>query len=210
MQVQDLDVFLRGSRNYVQGTQIVSRTADLTGKSGWVFKTAAFSTITTNYLSAVEGAAPQGQDVVAKLMFASPESGTKSFSIFERNDVAPQRDEAMPISLDDRQEVDDTTSIWPYDGAKSFEDILNVLVQATKAEHVHRWPDAFDIWFTGARGWQIPLDLDSLSGGTVTLKMYRQMGVPSAVQTIWQIEINDTSGAAFQGMFTFVHKSGED
>jgi hypothetical protein len=194
-----LDLFLRGSRNYIQGTQIIARTAELLPPGAWRLEQATFNAIALNELSATRDGDEAG--ALGRVSFANG-AETITYALHETGPQAPRRDTEMPISVK-RVSGEGAKAQWAYDGVSNFEDVLNVLVQAIKAENAQRWPKGEDIWFTGARRVRLPLTGPFASSGVVTLTLYRQAGLTGQMQTIWQ---TDFPGSDPAGMITFTLK----
>lgn len=198
-----LDVFFRGDRTYIQGTQIVARLSELLPPGDWTLDQAIFSRLAAGPLLASRGevANPAG-----RVQFLSDTGATCAFALAEGPGTAPRRDSAMPISIRRQDSGADDGAVWTYDGAERFEDLLNVVVQSIKAEHSVRWPAAADIWFTGLRKLRLPVSPPVDRAGTLTLSLYRQIGVAGQVQTIWQIR---APFADPSGIVTFTAKLPE-
>jgi hypothetical protein len=200
-----LDVFLRGSRNYVQGTQIIARLADRLPAGDWYLEQATFQHLTTRTLTLsrdVEAAAGQAAGSVT---FRSVNGDSVSLFAVETEIDAPQRDTKMPIAVLRTDQSDTDVAVWHYSGVSGFEDLMNVIVQAIKAENSLRWPDAEDIWFTGLRRLDLQIRSDFENEGTIGVSLYRKLGVSGQIQTIWQIRLPGCNPA---GMVTFALKLG--
>lgn len=197
-----LDLFLRGSRNYVQGTQIIARLAERLPPGAWRLDQANFHAITLRTLAFARAGAADEAKACGRVSFSSAEQPSVTFVLFETEREAPRRDTAMPITVT-RQGDEGARAAWAYAGVTSFEDALNVLVQAIKAENAQRWPKGEDIWFTGARRLGLPVSAPPAPSGVLNLTLYRQIGLSGQVQTIWHSDFPGLDGA---GMITFTLK----
>lgn len=210
--MQILEVFLRGERDYVQGTQMIARVADAASLEGGVFQQAEFHRKTLNRVALdVDGAATP-EDTVAKVHFqAQGQAGLQSYSLCELPDQATRRDIPLPIAVARQSGPDasfaDATdaSIWQWRDAQGFEDVLNAIVQIIRGEHSVRWPGSRDVWLTGFRRLNLPVAPAKASAGTMQLKLWRRMGagVAGAEQTVWQFDLPELGVA---GMSTFAFK----
>lgn len=197
-----LDLFLRGSRNYIQGTQIVARLAEHLPPGAWRLEQANFNAIALRELSFAPAGAGDEAGANGRVAFANADGETITYVLHETGPEAPRRDTPMPISVK-RVGGEGEKAQWAYEGVSTFEDALNVLIQAIKAENSQRWPNGEDIWFTGARRVRLPVAGPYAPSGVVTLTLYRQIGAAGQVQTIWQ---TDFPGADPAGMITFTLK----
>ncbi|MDX2277559.1 MAG: hypothetical protein NW206_19085 [Hyphomonadaceae bacterium] len=197
-----LNLFLRGSRDYIQGTQIIARLAEQLPPGDWRFEQANFQAISTRELSFAPAGGGDETGAAGRVSFSAETGEITTYVIRESGPQAPRRDAPMPIKVVPLG-GEGAKARWRYEGVATFEDVLNVLVQAIKAENAKRWPEGKDIWFTGARRARLPLNGPFVSSGEFTLTLYRQIGVSGQVQTIWQ---TDFPGADPAGMITFTLK----
>lgn len=201
----NLDVFLRGDRDYVQGTQIVSRVAELLGDGEWILDAAQFTRLSTRMLLADDSSAAAMAGVIARVQFADPTGKNRSFALTEGAEPAPRRAQPMPIAVTRQSERSGTDkAIWDYSGVSGFEDMANVIVQAIKAEHGERWPGCHDVWLTGFRRLGLPVAGRFPDAGRIALTLYRQLGEHGLFQTIWQVALPDIG---LEGMVTFAFRA---
>jgi hypothetical protein len=205
-----IDVFLRGDREYVQGTQIVSRLADLLSGGEWSLDQAQFHRLTVRRLSACN---PSDADVsapLARVQFIQPSGTIKAFVLIEGASDAPRRNEPMPIAvsrLDGPPRGNETgMAIWNFRNVEKFEDLLNVIVQAVKGEHSFRWPGCHDVWLTGFRRLALPVSGAFPLAGRVELSFYRKLATADQVQTVWQIALPESD---VTGVVTFAFRTQE-
>ena len=193
-------MFLRGDRNYVQGTQIVARAADSLPDGDWALSSAKFAQITANLVTFHDG--PR-EDAIGTILFASSDKTSHEVSVVDTQTPAPRRDDAMPVQCHSVPSAQDGDTEYAFSEAGSFEDILNAFVIAIKAEHVQRYEGARDIWFTGLRGGDLSVSAPPQSG-KLSLTLMRQLAGDTAYQTLWRATMLDPSGQTLsQSAITF-------
>lgn len=192
-------VFLRGDRNYVQGTQMIARAAELL--TGWTFCQSRFDRIT---------------DAKIQISFQKPDdrligSCTHAFGADKRevffsciDEMAERVDEKMRPQLSG----DGERGHFTFANASSFEDLLNVLVQSVKTSHQQIGSNLSDIWLSGMRNFLIPHDCcTKTQRGTVETKLLRVLRTSSAHQSLWQVKLSSQYNLSFDGIITFAFKS---
>ncbi len=204
----ELDVFLRQSRDYVQGTQMIARSADLLDGADWFFEQALFSAITANRISIALADTEDAGEAIGRVAFSCA-SSEKIFYLRKASGEVPRRDVPMPVKVVFVAEEPDAVQ-YRFEGAADFEGLLNVIVQSVKSEHERIFPAATDIWLTGFRGFHVALDIaPSLAGGWVKLRRGRLMGTKGTFQTIWGVSVFDAEGEIAAGTTTFAFKMTE-
>jgi hypothetical protein len=199
-------VFLRGDRNYVQGTQIVARAADHLPADDWSLSNARFSRITANLVTFHDK--PQ-DDEIGFVQFMSADGTARDVIVVETDAPAPRRDVPMPVQCHSVASEDDRRVAYEFSSAGDFEDVLNALVIAIKAEHVRRFEGARDIWFTGLRGGNLSVSRPPESG-RLTLTLMRQLAGDPAHQTLWRAELqNPDDQPVGQSAITFSYVPGQ-
>lgn len=209
MSVMDIDVFLRGDRDYIQGTQIISRIAETLGDGDWAFQQAEFRKISQKLLQINESEGQPAPGAIATIRFLDKISGEiKVFDVSEKPESASHSDQSMGIaiarnsSLADTEESQDT--YWTYQDITCFEDCLNVIVQTIKAEHQELWPNSTDIWLTGFRNLGLSVKGNYTGEGRIELSLWRQLQGKSGNQTFWQFKLPQ---AGLTGMATFAYRN---
>lgn len=204
----ELNVFLRQSRNYVQGTQMIARSAELLGESCWFFEQALFSTITDSPVVIAPADDGSDEDVIGRIVFSNA-TDEKIFRLKKSTGRIPRRDIPMPVKVEFVAEEPDAIH-YRFEGATDFEGLLNVMVQSVKSEHERVFPSAQDIWLTGFRGFHLLVDIVLSQGkGFVRLRRGRVMGSNGAFQTLWGISLSDAKGEVATGTTTFAFKTME-
>lgn len=176
-----LPVFLNSARPYVQGTQMVARTAEwITEKIGAqdiTFTACAFRSI-TDQLVAIGPAAPADGDAERFIGTATFMAGGAplDFGFYTTHDPAPRGTVAEPCTYRlSEGGPRDTSQVFEIAGIQGLEGLLVAMVQCLKTVHAGLAPDVHDIWFTGLRGAAIPCG-DALADTRLTLTRVRMMG----------------------------------
>lgn len=204
----NLEVFLRQSREYVQGTQIIARSAENLAESGWFFEQAIFSSITNRVISICASCNGQKENI-GRVTFSKGDA-SQLFYLQESDTLAPRYDTPMLVKVAFVAEKEGTVT-YRYESAPDFEGLLNAMVQTVKAEHERVFLAAYDIWLTGFRGFKIPVDiLLPCASGIISLCRGRIMGGDGVFQTLWMLTArDDQQGQIASGTVTFAFKSKE-
>lgn len=205
----DTGVFLRDTRNYVQGTQVIARAAACLEGSDWRFERAVFTQITRHTIRFSEPVADA--DPIGILHFIRESDETREIRVFEADALAPRRDHDMTVEATRSSVVPSDPAFYDFTGVCVFEDMLNAIVIAIKAEHLLRFQGCSNVWLTGLRNLGLPVDRQLLNSGVVRISMIREMRKYPACQTLWRLDINDDAGATFSnGAVTFSYEPRED
>jgi len=190
-------VFLREDRSYVQGTQMISRAAELLPE--WTFRQSRFDRITDrkielSFQKPIE--TPLGSCV-----YALGEDRREVF-FTPLDEPAARVDEKMPIGIWRENDAQ-----FGFKGVSSFEDVLNVLVQSVKASHQQIGTDLTDVWLSGMRNFFIPQTCHSdLQTGAVATKLQRVLRTASAHQSLWEVKLSNDNNFSSNGTMTFAFK----
>lgn len=200
-----LDVGLRGTRNYVQGSQILARTAEIVAAEHpqAVLTSAKFTRITLKGVRLTFG---DGD--------AADEIGRATFTDGDARIIARFHEVAGP----DAPRIDDVPGATSgleadADGAGSaafaiaggFESYLAAVIECVKAIHARRGEQVSDIWFTALAHAQLPVAPTYPATGTLTVtpKLARMVG-----ERLQTLSLVDTDGAGappqFQILFSCV------
>ncbi len=190
-----LEVGLRGTRNYVQGSQILARTAEIVARDhpGAVLASAKFTRITLLGVELVlgEGDAPSGGEEIGRgqLLAGDERLPVRWFEV-----PGP---EAPRI-----EDVPGATSGLAPDGAGggradfaiagSFESYLAAVIECVKALHAHRGERVSDIWFTALVGARLPVAPTYPTAGSLAVDLKIERMVEGRLQTLSVVE---TTGA---------------
>lgn len=206
-----LPVFLNGSRTYVQGTQILARTADAIAFDGEVvLKQAVFQNITDRGVAIAEAPGPT-ETALGRAQFTTADGETRAVNWVALGEGAPRKSVSLPC----RWAKTDTASDHPLsatfdiENLSSGEDYLNALIQSIKGLHDALASDVRDIWFTGLRRSNIPLPGFPETKGTLHLTFDRIMGRDGEYQSIQRTKFEGASGQVIEAVVTFAFKSEE-
>lgn len=185
MALHRLPVALRGTRDYVQGSQILARTAELVTaeSSGASLQMAKFTRITD---AGVEVALDDGEGDGSEIGTArfTTSTGSRTARFFEiPGDPAPTIED-VPHSTADLRADPGGSGGCTYGIAGDFESYLAAVIEFVKAVHAVRADGVSDIWFTALAGAALPLEPVYATGGALTLEPKVERMVGDRLQTL--------------------------
>jgi hypothetical protein len=203
-----LAVFLRGSRDYVQGTQLIARLAEQAAPTGSLLTQATFSRITANAVYWQAAKPGDTHDPIGQVHFAK-DGSEHVFQLLDTGLVAPRQDKAMGV----RVELEDSPSVltgrYLAEHPGDLEGLLNVLVQSVKHLHERAGAGVHDVWFTGMRQFAVPVG--GQSGpfrGVVDVRHRRLIRRGVLHQSLVEVTVIDHDRPErHQGMVNFAFKS---
>jgi hypothetical protein len=175
MMMTELDVYLRGTRDYVQGTQILGRTADwlttaLADRS-LELTSAKFTQLTASPVVAVlNGWHGETKDLTpigsAKVRVAETEDelGIKYYS---RANARASLTDDVPLRIGDLREEKRLGGRANFESDGGIEDLLAATVEMVKTLHSNLDECRGDIWFTSLGSATLPLARQSAATGTL-------------------------------------------
>ena len=192
-----LDVFLNGTRNYVQGSQILARTAELVrpffgqlNLTEFAFKRTSINLIGVWLTD--DSAADEPQRIAPTIGDALFQLDQKSIraKFVELPAAAPKADLPETVTLKLKSGGTGGNGCFAFCGALSFEDALRTIVQAVKKLHEALARDARDIWLTGMRAAAIPIDKGFCDAdGEIAVELVRLMRSPPQYQSLSKVTI---------------------
>lgn len=192
-----LDVFLRGSRTYVQGSQLLGRTAEWLielGHSQAVLSHSKFTTITDHIVQAqlkpeVSGAGSSKSRVGEAMYF----SGGREIKVefFDRADARAPRRADEPSRRTDFIDRGEGRGEAQVEVNGTHESTIAAVIETVKALHSSLGPKVEDIWFTSLAGAALPLmPRPPFVARVIVMPLFaRRQG--GRLQTLSQIEIRD-------------------
>ncbi len=166
MELHKLDAGLRGSRDYIQGSQVLSRAAELlSDQKNLVLRQAKFSRISHKqiFLSPLRLSGKE-HPLLTEIGYArfSSDEGYHNTFFFEKEDgqTAKKIDEVVSpiVSLkntsSDMGEPEGTAEVSFFG---DLEGVLSSVIAVTKRLHQDISPDVSDVWFTGLQRASIPV-----------------------------------------------------
>ncbi len=201
-----MPVFLRGKRNYIQGTQMIARASERLGEGRWTLKRAQFAQMTANAVAASPAEIAGG---IGAAEFESADAIVAIWNFADTGRPAERRDDPMGVTLESRVVIDEASVEYEISSPPTFEGLLNALVQATKGEHEERYRSASDVWLTGFRNIDLPVSDGWGTGRSVLrLTLLRRMGRAPQFQTYWSFELRDAADPALTltGATSFAYK----
>jgi hypothetical protein len=210
--ISRLKVTLAGSRNYVQGTQMLARAAELLadfGPSPQMLKKAGFRRITSRLVAASrlpEG--PEGQRPIGAATFGTS-AGDTAIHFFELPSDAPRAPVRHMPAMSHTTIPAEFNGAFDFSAVHEFEDLLNLMVQSTKRVHEASQPDARDIWFTGLTDGELPLRREFIPmSGRVTIDHVRTVARPPQYQTLSQATASSPGVVPVSVVLSFVFTVG--
>lgn len=202
MQTHALDVYLRGTRNYVQGSQILGRTSDWLSEldeGALHLVSAKFSRITERGVIAVLDASDdeiasgkwigqaryQGADTVKVVHFG------------DRDGIGALRIADVPSRLTNfrREGRLAGTATAKHDGSQ--EAFLASIIETVKRLHADLADDIADIWFTGLAQAQLPLSKSCGTEVSISISPLLERKQDGRLLTLTRVETTK-SGTAIQ------------
>lgn len=195
MTVHTLDVGLRGTRDYIQGSQILSRTGELLQAEavGPVeLLTAKFTQITEQGVRVALGDDDDVEGVeIGKAQYATAD-GRRTARFFEiAGPPAHRIDDVAKVTADLVADAAGNASCT-FAITGTFESYLVAVIEFVKAAHAARGATVVDIWFTALMGAQLPLDATYPTSGALRLTPKIERIVDGRLQTLGLV---DTDGA---------------
>lgn len=187
MTAHTLDVGLRGTRDYIQGSQILSRTGELVQAASdapVLLVSAKFTQITElGVRVALDAADTDAGNEIGKAQYEA-NGDRQTVRFFEvAGPTAHRIDDVAKVTSDLAVDADYHASCsFAIEG--SFESYLVAVIEFVKAAHAKRGEDVVDIWFTALMGAQLPLTSTYPTSGTLQLTPKIERIVDGRLQTL--------------------------
>ena len=194
MTVHTLDVGLRGTRDYIQGSQILARTGELVqaeADTPVLLISAKFTQITEQGVRvALDAADSDDGNEIGKAQFdVNGERRTVRF--FEVTGPTAHRIDDVPKVTSDLEVAAEHNATCSFAITGTFESYLVAIIEFVKAAHAHRGEDVVDIWFTALMGARLPLTATYPTTGALRLTPKIERMVDGRLQTLGLV---DTEG----------------
>ena len=212
MRTHTADFFLVGDREYVQGTQMIARGADIiraTCGEHFSLTTAAFKRITSNNVVIAEVVADEDAPS-ASVGYAvyDGDQGRQLLHFLDSGVIAQRTDEYRSGSCTLARSARDLTGSFVYSRVTSFEGMLSVVIRCLKLLHQALPGNVRDIWFTGCRHASLPVrDPFPANQGGIEIEHLRLMRTPSRCQTLSQVKIVGDSEVPASAVFSITYQS---
>jgi hypothetical protein len=209
-----LEVFLNGTRNYVQGSQILARTAELIrpgfgplNLTEFAFKHTSTSLIGVWLDDSASNELQRSASPIGNALFQSDQTAIR-VAFVELSTAAPKADLPETVTLKLESGGTGGNGCFAFRGAFSFEDALRTIVQAVKKLHETLAPDAHNIWLTGMRAAAIPIDKGFRDAdGQIEVELVRLMKSPPQYQTLNKVAITGGKSGLAPFFVTFALRS---
>lgn len=209
-----LSVFLNGSRDYVQGTQMMARAMEMAvaqAPGPHVLTSATFHRITDRGVLVAKAGIADAAESLGKIQLTTG-AGALAFDLVEGPDPAPRQSVAVAPTWHEEPEARQgpLTTRFTVDGLCTGEDYLIAVVQILKQLHERLAPDVTDVWMTGFRSANIPFDpAFPAAKGTLETTCRRSMHGETSWQTLTLTSFtNHTLAVPIRAAITFAFKSG--
>ena len=203
-----LAVFLRGKRDYVQGTQLIARLAEQAAPTGSRLTQATFSRITANVVCWQAAETCDAHDPIGQVHFVK-DGVEHVFQLLDTGLAAPRQDTDMGVRVELEDSPSALTGRYRAEHPGDLEGLLNVLVQSVKHLHERAGAGVHDVWFTGMRQFAVPVD--GQSGpfrGVVDIRQRRLIRRGVLHQSIVEVTVTDHDRSErHHGMVNFAFKS---
>lgn len=211
MTVHPLNVYIRGTRDYVQGSQILGRTAELlAADSSAQLVSAKFTQITERGVLAVFDAAEAGDALeIGRAQFVTG-AGRRTVRFCEvAGGKAPQIDDVPRVTANLETDGKGTGSTT-FAIAGTFESYLGAIIEFVKSAHAQRGDAVTDIWFTALMGARLPLSASYPQTGTLRVTPKIERMVDGRLQTLSLVDTEGDGNAPpqFQICFSCVVGNG--
>jgi hypothetical protein len=207
----NLNVFICGNRDYIQGTQIVARSIDKLKLASSLLLQCQFKEILRN-LVRLSVSDSDRTSSIGEAIFQDNQ-GVRRTVYFMKSEVkAACLDEEMKIDWLVRKGDKPLFGIINFKDVKNIEDALNVMVQGVKYLHSELNNSVYDIWWTGLRGATMSTDWPkSRSSGTIEVTPQRVLRDNKVYQTLLRLKWTFDSDEPDQSAtISFVVKSEVD
>lgn len=191
MAVHTLDVGLRGTRDYIQGSQILARTGELVEAEAdgpVVLVSAKFTRITERGVRVAldEGDADDGAEIGrAQYDWDGTRRTVRFFEV--DGPAAPRIDDVAKVTGDLVADAEGNASCT-FAIAGTFESYLVAVIEFVKAAHAQRGAEVVDIWFTALMGARLPLAATYPASGALRLVPKVERVVEGRLQTLGVLE----------------------
>ena len=187
MTVETLAVGLRGTRSYVQGSQILARTAELIAAEAAepaLLVSAKFTKITDRgVLVAFDAADLPAAFEVGRAQFAVGKA-RRVMRFFEVEGPEAPRIDDVPPSTRGLVTTGDGGGHADFAIDATFESYLSAVIECVKALHAGRGRHVTDIWFTALVGGRLPIASDYPRAGVLRVTPKIERIVDGRLQTL--------------------------
>jgi hypothetical protein len=206
----ELDVFLRGSRSYVQGTQLIARASEIVAGSGTRLRQAMFTSITARRVNLCRLEDCPDQAGIGLLQFDTA-GVISTYRLMEIPFAARRKDVDMGVRIEPQGITESLTGRYRFEHRGTLEGFLNVLVQSIKSLHENVSPVPRDIWFSGMRGFDLPtIGFQFPQTGLVDILKRRISRKDNQYQSLVEAIVLDEQGNEIgRGLFNFAFKADE-
>lgn len=204
-----IDVCLLNGRPYVQGTQMIARAGELLDPAGARLVQAKFVRLTSRAVCALtQSPAADAGETIGTVQF-SRGAEPIVYRLIELPHPAPQRNRATHFEITELRHDHALSGRFAFRCNADFEGVLDALIQGIKM--LHESLGVFDVWFSGLRGFALPLDLAGFEGrGLAQIVKQRVLGSAPRHQSLLQVTLTLPGvERAICGLVSFAFRSGD-
>lgn len=208
-----LPVFLNGTRDYVQGTQILARAAEALPEEHLTLHTAAFHRQTVNGVGMLLTPPEDSSrtDVLGTAQFHTSGEERREVTFVELADTAPRK--TLPptckFTMQPGSQRNSLSADFAVTAISCPEDFLIAVIQTIKGLHQDLPGGVCDVWFSGLRAGNIPVQgTFPVTEGILEINYNRLMIRAGIYQSSQAVVFKDHAGTAMaKAMITFAFKS---
>lgn len=203
---QDLDVFFRGSRPYIQGSLILSQAAAVASERWQATELcdAKFSSIVEQavFVSDAQDASKPFGDAT----FRDAQGDTSRLRFYAVVDSAPPHRDDRGSCLTEFEHDGELNARSTFRIEPDLDNLLAAIVETTKTAHEKLPGDIRDVWFTGFRGARFPTEQTRIpASGTIEVKNRMRRGANQQFQTLFDTVVHWADGSS-DFLLSFAYK----
>lgn len=195
---------LLNGRPYVQGTQLLDLAARATGRDDALLESARFLRITDRIVMLAERHGDRATSVPGLLGSAAflLKGSRVEYDFIETEDLAP-RLECAEQKYANRLDHDCALrGSFEATDLPDLQALLESMVQGLKQMHQGLPSGATDVWFTGLRGFALPVDLGPISCCMFDIRPLRRLVSGNRIQTFSDVRMHCEHGQ-WRGQVSF-------
>jgi hypothetical protein len=205
-----IDVCRLNGRDYVQGSQMVSRVCALFDPEGTSLAQAKFVQLTRHAVCAVGADELAADETTIGTIQLSGARCPVDIHLIELPGLAPARTQPARTRVTDLQHDHRLSGRYTFAAERGVDGVLDALVQGIKLLHEGLDPPVSDIWFTGLRGFALPLALPEFNGiGQVDVARLRILSNQGHHQSLMKARLTwQGQPQPLEGLVSFAFGSG--
>jgi hypothetical protein len=206
-----IDVCCLNGRDYVQGSQMISRVCALVDPAGTTLAQAKFVRLTRHAVCAVGVDDLAADETTIGTIQFSGARRPADVHLIELAGLAPARTQPTRTRITDLQHDHHLAGRFTFFAVeRGVDGVLDALVQGIKLLHEGLNPPVSDIWFAGLRGFALPLELPEFEGyGQADVARLRLLSHQGRHQSLMKVRLTWRGRPEpLEGMVSFAFGSG--